>query len=223
MKGWTAMAETADVNTWMSYILIVAYYAVIAHYWLSGDDSASKGNHPDADAAKTLAGPVSRQQPSIAGRAAAGHREHAPDRSTAVSDGIDQQDFISGATRAFEAIVTAFAAGDVEALQGLVGPDVLAAFGDAIARRDARGERSALDIVGVKAEIVASECAATQGEMVVRFTSELVRVTHGADGAVVDGDPETVVEVVDEWTFARDLSSKDPNWTLVATASEDSA
>lgn len=215
------MTETADVNTWMSYILIAAYYVVIARYWLSGDDSASKDNNPDTDAAKTLAGPMSRQQQPFADRAAAGHRERAPDRSTAASGGIDEQDFISGATRAFETIVTAFAAGDVKALQGLVGPDVLAAFSDAIAARDARGERNALDIIGVKAEIVASECAGTQAEMVVRFVSEMVRATHDADGAVVDGDPEAIVEVADEWTFARDLSSKDPNWTLVATASDD--
>lgn len=98
---------------------------------------------------------------------------------------------------------------------------MLAAFSDAIAARDARGERNALDIIGVKAEIVASECAGTQAEMIVRFVSEMVRATHDADGAVVDGDPEAIVEVADEWTFARDLSSKDPNWTLVATASDD--
>lgn len=217
------MTETVDVNTWISYILIAAYYVIIARYWLSDDGGASKDNSPETDAAKTLAGPVSRQQPSIAGSPAAGHREHAPDRSTAASGGIDEQDFISGATRAFETIVTAFAAGDVKALHGLVGPDVLAAFADAIARREARGERSALDIVGIKAAIVASECAGTQAEIVVRFVSELVRTTRDADGAVVDGDPETIVEIADQWTFARDLSSKDPNWTLVATASDDSA
>ncbi|MEQ8965398.1 MAG: TIM44-like domain-containing protein [Azospirillaceae bacterium] len=33
------------------------------------------------------------------------------------------------------------------------------------------------------------------------------------------GDPNEVVEVADEWTFARDTRSSDPNWALVATRS----
>jgi predicted lipid-binding transport protein (Tim44 family) len=38
---------------------------------------------------------------------------------------------------------------------------------------------------------------------------------------VIDGDPETVVEVKDVWTFARDTRSRDPNWKLVATEAEE--
>jgi predicted lipid-binding transport protein (Tim44 family) len=38
---------------------------------------------------------------------------------------------------------------------------------------------------------------------------------------VIDGDPETVAEVKDVWTFARDTRSRDPNWKLVATEAED--
>ena len=41
------------------------------------------------------------------------------------------------------------------------------------------------------------------------------------DIAVIDGDPETVAEVKDVWTFARDTRSRDPNWRLVATEAED--
>ena len=39
-------------------------------------------------------------------------------------------------------------------------------------------------------------------------------------GALVDGDAETVAEVNDLWTFARDIRSRDPNWKLIATESE---
>ncbi|MGH6878784.1 MAG: TIM44-like domain-containing protein, partial [Rhizomicrobium sp.] len=37
--------------------------------------------------------------------------------------------------------------------------------------------------------------------------------------AVIEGDPKTVRDVVDVWSFARDTRSSDPNWTLVATSS----
>ncbi|HEY8580761.1 MAG TPA: TIM44-like domain-containing protein, partial [Beijerinckiaceae bacterium] len=38
-----------------------------------------------------------------------------------------------------------------------------------------------------------------------------------AAGGVIDGSPDKVVDMADVWTFSRDLSSRDPNWRLVAT------
>jgi predicted lipid-binding transport protein (Tim44 family) len=34
---------------------------------------------------------------------------------------------------------------------------------------------------------------------------------------VTDGDPKKIREVSDIWTIARDTSSRDPNWKLIAT------
>ena len=51
----------------------------------------------------------------------------------------------------------------------------------------------------------------------VKFVSELISVTRDAEGGVVEGDPKKVREVTDIWTFARDITAKNPNWKLVAT------
>jgi predicted lipid-binding transport protein (Tim44 family) len=51
----------------------------------------------------------------------------------------------------------------------------------------------------------------------VRFQSKLVSVTRDKNGNVVDGNADKVTDVTDMWTFARDASSRDPNWKLVAT------
>jgi predicted lipid-binding transport protein (Tim44 family) len=53
----------------------------------------------------------------------------------------------------------------------------------------------------------------------VRFVSQLVSATRDRSGGVIDGSPDKVTEVTDVWTFARDASSRDPNWKLVATES----
>ena len=55
----------------------------------------------------------------------------------------------------------------------------------------------------------------------VRIVSQLISATLDKSGTVIDGDPETVAEVKDVWTFARDTRSRDPNWKLVATEAED--
>ena len=55
-------------------------------------------------------------------------------------------------------------------------------------------------------------------QITVRFVSQLISVTRDKDGNVIDGDPEKATNITDVWTFARDMSSRDPNWKLVATA-----
>ena len=51
----------------------------------------------------------------------------------------------------------------------------------------------------------------------VRFVSELVTAVRDKAGNVIEGDIKAVRRVTDVWTFARDVSSPNPNWQLVAT------
>ena len=61
----------------------------------------------------------------------------------------------------------------------------------------------------------------SEAHVTLRIVSELISATRDKAGTVIDGDPETVAEVKDVWTFARDTRSRDPNWKLVATEEED--
>ena len=51
----------------------------------------------------------------------------------------------------------------------------------------------------------------------MEFVSELITATYDKAGEVVDGDPKQIREVTDVWTFERDVTSRNPNWKLVAT------
>ena len=51
----------------------------------------------------------------------------------------------------------------------------------------------------------------------IDFQSKLITATREKSGVVVDGSPEKVVDVIDDWTFAREVRARDPNWKLVAT------
>jgi predicted lipid-binding transport protein (Tim44 family) len=69
---------------------------------------------------------------------------------------------------------------------------------------------------------VRSEVRDAQGNIVspqvtVRFQSKLVSITRDKDGKVIDGNAEKVTDITDVWTFARDVSARDPNWKLIAT------
>ncbi len=133
---------------------------------------------------------------------------------------FDPQGFLQGARAAYEMIVTAFAAGDRKTLKNLLSRDVYEGFVAAISDRESRGETIESTFVGIdKADIVEAALKGSTAQVTVRFRSELISATRDRDGAIVDGDPNAVSDVTDIWTFARDTTSRDPNWRLVATES----
>ena len=131
---------------------------------------------------------------------------------------FDLKHFLAGARAAYEMIVTAFAEGDRKSLKNLLSREVYDGFETAIREREGRGETAETRFVSIdKADITGAELRGRAAQITVRFVSQLVSVTHDRAGAVIDGSPDKVTEVTDVWTFARDLSVRDPNWKLVAT------
>jgi predicted lipid-binding transport protein (Tim44 family) len=133
---------------------------------------------------------------------------------------FDPTAFLQGARGAFEMIVHAFAGGDTAALRPLLSDDVYERFAEAIRQRVAAKETQETNIVSIKSvEISGAELQGRTAFVTVKFVSEQVNVLRAADGAVIDGGPDQVIEKTDFWTFARNLRAQDPNWLLVATRS----
>jgi predicted lipid-binding transport protein (Tim44 family) len=114
--------------------------------------------------------------------------------------GFDTPKFLAGSREAYVQIVTAFAAGDRATLRPLLSPDVYAAFDAGITGRN---QPAAAFVKLNDARIVGSVLHGREAEITLAFTTEF------ASGSVID-----------VWTFARNLDSSDPNWTLVATSSD---
>lgn len=135
---------------------------------------------------------------------------------------FDPKTFVDGAKMAYEMIVMAYADGDRKTLKNLLSREVYDGFVAAIGDRESRSEKIQSSFIGInKAEIVGADMKGTEAHVTLRIISELISATRNRAGEVIDGDPETVAEVKDVWTFARDTRSKDPNWKLVATEEED--
>jgi len=141
------------------------------------------------------------------------------DAIAAADASFDAKHFITGARTAYEMIVTAFAAGDRRQLRSLLSREVFDGFDAAITERERRSETAETRFVSIDAAtIIAAELRnRATAQITVRFVSKLVSATRDRSGAVVDGNAEKVTDVTDVWTFARDVSSRDPNWKVVAT------
>ena len=140
------------------------------------------------------------------------------DAIAAADPSFDAKHFITGARAAYEMIVTAFAEGDRRQLRNLLSREVYDGFDAAIGERESRGETAESRFVSIDGStITAAEQRARTAQITVRFVSKLISVTRGRTGDVIDGNAEKVTDVTDVWTFARDVSSRDPNWKVVAT------
>ena len=136
--------------------------------------------------------------------------------------GFQPKTFVDGAKMAYEMIVMAYADGDRKTLKNLLSREVYDGFVQAISEREQRGEKIQSSFVGIdKADIVGADMKGSEAHVTMRIVSELISATRDGAGEVIDGDPETVAEVKDVWTFSRDTRSRDPNWKLVATEAED--
>lgn len=166
--------------------------------------------------------PVPPRPPSAnrwAGFAEAGSRLAAGFEAIAAADArFDPAAFVAGARTAYEMIVLAYADGNRDTLRKLLADDVYESFAASIAQREARQQRLETTLVSIDA--VTFDDAVLRGrtaQLTLRFNAKLITATHDSAGAVVEGNPDKVVDMIDVWTFARNVDSRDPNWQLVAT------
>ena len=131
---------------------------------------------------------------------------------------FDPAHFMDGAKQAYEMIVTAFAEGNRKMLKDLLSKEVMDGFSAAITERERRSEVIDQSFVGIsKAEIVEADMKNGVATVTVKFVCQLISATRDKAGEVVTGDPQKIMDVTDYWSFAREASSRNPNWKLVAT------
>ena len=139
-----------------------------------------------------------------------------------VDNTFTPKSFLEGAKQAYEMVVTAYAAGDRPLLKNLLEKEVFDGFQSAIAEREKAGQTVDFTFVGLpKVEISEAEYDKKNVLITVRFHAEVVSATRDKDGNLIDGNADQVQTVADEWTFARNPKSRDPNWKVVSTSQLD--
>jgi predicted lipid-binding transport protein (Tim44 family) len=133
---------------------------------------------------------------------------------------FDEKQFLQGAKSAFTMIVEDFAKGDMARITRLLTPAVLQHFQQALEVRRSAGQVAESKIISIKdAETVAVRMDGNQAFMTVQFVSNQENILRDNHGQVIGGEVGKVEEITDRWTFARDMTSSDPNWLLVETGS----
>ena len=109
---------------------------------------------------------------------------------------------------------------DRRALRDLLSSEVYDSFEAVIKDREKHEQKTETRFVSIdKAELVNADVRDRAAQLTVRFVSQMISVTRDKAGTIVDGNPDKVADITDVWTFARDVTSRDPNWKLVGTGS----
>lgn len=135
---------------------------------------------------------------------------------------FDEKDFMKGAAAAFPMILTAYAKGDLAQLKRLLSYDLLQSFTQSIQQRNADGESLDITLDDLKdVKIVGTEVKNDTAFVTVEFQSTQTRTLTDSSGKQVEDEDTGKLELVDMWTFERDLTLNDPNWKLTETESPD--
>ena len=118
---------------------------------------------------------------------------------------FDHKEFLEGAKKAFEIIITAFNKGDKNTLKNLVSRDVYAAFEEAInsGSNNPSSQFYSLVIDGIE------DAKVENGNITiaVNFTSE----------QIMSENEENVIKNKDTWVFEKPEESTSPAWLLIST------
>lgn len=138
----------------------------------------------------------------------------------AVEPAFSVTTFLQGGRGAYEMILMAFEAGELDRIRPFLADDVEATFASAIATREAEGLTVEAKFVGMK-EMTLQEAtfdpATKLAEIAIRYVGETTSVVRNKAGEIVEGSATEIKRQRDVWTFARTMGAADPNWQLVAT------
>ena len=132
-----------------------------------------------------------------------------------VLEGKDKKEFLKGAEIAYETILTSFANGDLIKLKSLLSPNMFSNFSDAIKARNKENIKSEFTFIGVKESSVEKyEKIKDNLFATVKIVAEVISVKRDKENKIIEGNPDKIKFVSDNWKFTRNVNQKSPNWYL---------
>ena len=132
-----------------------------------------------------------------------------------ILEGKEKKEFLKGAEIAYETVLTSFANGDLIKLKSLLSPSMFSNFSDAIKARNKENIKSEFTFIGVKESSVEKyEKIKDNLFATVKFVAEVISVKRDKENKIIEGNPDKIKFVSDNWKFTKNVNQKSPNWYL---------
>ena len=130
-------------------------------------------------------------------------------------ESFNSKEFLDGSKKAFEFIIKNYSDENLEPLKSLLSKSIYNEFNYQIKERIKKSQNLDITIIGIKsAEITDSSLKSSVANISVRFNSEQVHVLKDLEGKIIEGDSNQILTIDENWSFSKNMKSKDPNWTL---------
>ena len=132
---------------------------------------------------------------------------------------FNPQNFINGAGICFKNTVENFASGNKDALKELLTPATYKIFAKVIDDRNKAFETAKDEVVGIiEIEIVSAKTTAKSIDVEVKIVSDQINAVFDGNDRVIEGHPNDIVRITDNWVFTRDKKSTELNWYVKETS-----
>ena len=132
-----------------------------------------------------------------------------------ILEGKDKKEFLKGAEIAYETILTSFANGDLIKLKSLLSSNMFSNFSEAIKARNKDNIKSEFTFIGIKESSVEKyEKIKDNLFTTVKFVAEVISVKRDKENKIIEGNPDKIKFVSDNWKFTKNVNQKSPNWYL---------
>ena len=178
------------------------------------DEQPKRDNRLDTGSAEVISIDSGRRADIVEG--------HGLDALRQADRSFSEKDFLNGAASAFQMILNAYAEGDLANLKRLLSYDLLQSFTQSVQQRAKEGELLSITLDELRdVKIVDAKVFDNTASVTVEFQSTQTRVLSDKDGNTIEDEDTGTRDLIDIWTFERDLTLDDPNWKLAETESPD--
>ncbi len=211
------MAQYFDIIILL--IVVVVVFQRLKNVLGSKPDEYTQNQITDENAAKIFDMIIQEAEKSANSQSVEKEELSGTDKVLSLIPDFNKENFLRGAQRAFEVIVTSFSKGDTQTLEMLVNKTLVKKFKEIIEKRKEEGIVSETDFIGFEnTEITDAKISKNDiAKITVKFVSEQVNILKNSKDEVIEGDENFIQNITDVWTFERSLTSTNPNWLLVST------
>ena len=132
---------------------------------------------------------------------------------------FNAENFVNGATQCFKNTIENFASGNKQALKELLTPSTYKVFAKVVDDRIKNNQSATDKVVGfISVKIIGANVTTRNIEIEVEFVTDQINVVYDSQNRVINGHPQDIVRITDNWVFSRAKNSEELQWYVKETS-----
>jgi len=134
-----------------------------------------------------------------------------------IESSFELENFVDKAKKAFEYILNAYSANNLKNLKILLDEKIYQGYQKDIEKRIKKKENFEITIINIKEPIIKhAKVVDKRAQITLEYESEQIHLLKNSKGDIIEGDSNQILNISEQWTFSRELKSRNPNWKLLS-------